>query len=296
MSRPKIKKKFLFVLNPIAGGRRKDDVPAMLDEFCKEHNILYNIIKTTGKEDHLRIEEQILQNKYDAVVAIGGDGTVNLVGNVLLGKNIPLGILPLGSANGLAKDLNIPQELPDALNVLPRFRPKFIDTLKINGYNAFHLSDLGFNARVIHRFAKGLLRGKLSYIWYGIQEFFTFTPFNYTILTPISRYEGDAFMMIISNASKFGTNVAINPLGDIRDGYFEISIVKPFPKLHSFHIMYYLLSDKIHRSKYYKVIRCKHAVIFNKDNESFHIDGEPWLPVEKIEIDIHPKGLKVLLP
>ncbi|WMJ71912.1 diacylglycerol kinase family lipid kinase [Cytophagaceae bacterium ABcell3] len=296
MPRNREKKRLLFVLNPIAGGKKKQDIPSILKGFCADNGFLYDIFETTGKNDHQLIEDQLILFPYHGVVAIGGDGTVNLVGNVLVGKNIPLGILPMGSANGLAKDLDIPEEVDEALKIIAKFRPRFIDTLKVNGFNAFHISDLGFNARVIHRFAKSLLRGKFLYVWYGVLEFLTFKPFKYTIETPISRYDGEAFMMVITNASKFGTNVSINPLGNIRDGYFEIDIVRPFPKLHSFHIMYYLLSGKIHKSKYYKIIRTKRAVIYNLDNETFHIDGEPFPAVEKLLIEEFPKGLKVLLP
>lgn len=296
MSRLKDKKRLLFVLNPKAGGKSKAYVPDAISTFCLENNFLFDVLITTGKEDYEKLEEQLLRIKYDGVIAIGGDGTVSLVGRLLIGTNIPLGILPLGSANGLARDLGIPKDFFEALEVIGKFKSKYIDTLILNGYHCFHLSDLGFNARIIHRFAKSLLRGKLLYVWYGMLEFFTFRCFKYTLDTSINHYEGEAFMMIVTNANKFGTNVAINPLGDIRDGYFEINILKPFPKYHSFHIMYYLLKDQIHKSKYYQIIRCKKAVIFNTDNEYFHIDGEPMPLVSKLEVEINPKSLKIIQP
>lgn len=290
-------RKILFVINPISGGKSKGDLEQAIRAFCNVHAITYKIYCTTGSpEDKNTIKSILEQFDADAIVAGGGDGTVNLVGSILVGTPVPIGILPAGSANGLAKDLGIPEDVEDALSVIARFHSKKIDTLKINQRNCFHLSDFGFNARVCHRFADSFLRGKISYIWFGLQEFFSFTPFPYKIETPISVYEGCAFMMTVTNANKFGTNASINPLGEIDDGFFEISIIKPFPKLASLGILYRLMNNTIYKSPYYKIIRCKKAIIHNKMNESFHIDGEPVELGEKIEVNIVDKGLNVLMP
>lgn len=289
-------KKYLFVLNPIAGGRRKEQVPDQIIQFCKETACLYRVFETTGKNDSEKLQKVFEEMSPDAVIAIGGDGTVNLVGNLLVNTSIPIGIIPLGSANGLAKDLGLPLQIDEAFGVISKFKPKAIDTLTINDRNCFHLSDFGFNARVCHRFAESLLRGRLSYLWYGFLEFFRYKYFPYTVETQLDRYEGRAFMMIITNANKFGTNVSINPLGKIDDGYFEISILKPFPRIISPYIFYHLMNDSIYRTPFYKIIRCRQAKIINKVHEFFHIDGEPVELGEEVRLEINPKALRVLLP
>ena len=140
------------------------------------------------------------------------------------------------------------------------------------------------------------MRGKISYVWFAFKEFLVNKNFGYKIESPILTYEGEAFMINISNTNKFGTNAAINPLGDREDGYFEISIIKPFPKIFLPKILFQLFNNTIHYSRYYKIIKCKRAIIYNKADESFHIDGEPVTINEKIEVEIFPKGLKVLIP
>jgi YegS/Rv2252/BmrU family lipid kinase len=290
--------KFLFIINPIAGGKKKQDVPTLLKEFCNTYSCAPLFYFTTGNtaKDLEQIKSHIKSHQPNAVVAVGGDGTVNLVGEVLVKSDLPLGILPMGSSNGLSRDLNIPQDFDDALHVLQDFHLQSIDTLKVNGRNCFHISDFGFNARVCSRFSESLMRGKISYVWYGLQEFFSFNPFQYTIQTEHQNIEGRAFMMTVTNSNRFGTNVNINPLGEIDDGFFEISIIKPFPKYQSLKILYYLLSNSIHKSTYNRVIRARKAVIFNQERTSFHIDGEPVTLGEKVEIEIVPKGLKVITP
>lgn len=288
-------KKFLFVLNPIAGGKKKADIPARILDFCKDISCSYKIYETTGKNDEESIRTVISGFYPDAIIAIGGDGTINLVGNILVGTEIPLGIIPLGSSNGLARDLGLPLDIDEAFEVIQKFAPKAVDTLKINGRNCFHLSDFGFNARICHRFAESILRGRLSYLWYGLQEFFTFKSFDYQIETHIQHYEGKAFMMIITNANKLGTNLTVNPLGEIDDGWFEISILKPFPRIAAPYIFYHLVNDSIYRTPFYKIIRCKAATVHNKVKEFLHIDGEPIEMGDKIEVLINPKSLRILL-
>lgn len=283
------------MVNPISGGRKKEEVPEQVDRFCNEAKCDFRLYKTTGKNDLERLKKLLDSFQPDAVVAIGGDGTVNLVGNLLVSSNTPLGIIPLGSGNGLAKDLGIPMDIDEAFDVIDRFESKFIDTLKVNEQICFHLCDLGFNARIVHRFAQSIFRGKISYLWYGLQEFFRYRSFPYQIKTRISNYEGKAFMMIISNANKFGTNLSINPLGEIDDGWFEISIIKPFPRLMVPYIFYHLWRDTIYKTPYYKIVRSRKVLVKNTLQEYFHIDGEPVSASDQIHVEILPHSLRVLM-
>ncbi len=288
-------RKYIFVLNPIAGGRKKEQVPAQIDKFCNRAKCNFRIYKTTGHNDLNKLRKVFDIFTPDAVIAIGGDGTVNLVGNLLVYTDIPIGIIPLGSGNGLAKDLGLPMDLEDAFELIHRFESRYIDSLNINGINCFHLSDLGYNARVVHRFAHGWLRGKISYFWYGISEFLRFRSFPFELNTKIESYTGEAFMMIISNANKFGTNISINPLGEIDDGWFEISIFKPFSVSRIPYIIYHLLNDTIHQTPFYKVVRTRKALIRNITEECQHIDGEPIALSEEIHVEIMSKSLRVIM-
>lgn len=291
-------KKLLFVVNPFAGGKNKKDLPPALEKFCLDNDFSSVTYCTTGKDaDRERIAAYIRDERPDAVIVAGGDGTVNLVGEVIVGTPMPLGIIPLGSGNGLARDLGIPvKKTEDALEVIRKFIPHPIDTLRLDGRNCFHVSDIGFNARIVRKFSKSIIRGKLSYLWYGMQEFFALRDFEYIIETEKERLHGKAFMMAVINGKRFGTNANINPTGEIDDGFFEISIIKPFSRWKSFRILYHLFNNDIHTSEYNQVVHCKKAIIYNCNNTSFHIDGEPATPGRKIEVEIVPGGLTILMP
>jgi YegS/Rv2252/BmrU family lipid kinase len=290
-------RKLLFVLNPIAGRKGKDEFLYLSGKYCALHNITHINYSTRGDQsDEQAIREVIGTYHPDAVIAVGGDGTVNLVAKLLIHYPVPMGIVPVGSSNGLAKDLGIPEDIIQALDLIRRYKIHSIDALKVNGIYSFHVADLGYNAKVVNRFAKSVVRGKISYTWFGLQELFSYKPFTYTIETEQMVVKGSAFMLTMTNVNRFGNNVNINPLGDHDDGYFEISILKPFTVLSSPLVMYHLLSNSIHNSRFNRVIRCRKAVIKTQNCDSFHIDGEPIAMQDSIDVSIVPRGLRIIVP
>ena len=289
-------KSVLFVINPISGDIDKEYLEALIEEVCDPQGISISYLKTTGRNDLEEIRKMVAEKAPDAVFAAGGDGTVNLVAEVLNHSDTPLGIIPLGSGNGLSKDLGIPQDVEEALSLLENHQIKAIDTLDLNGHSSFHLSDLGFNALVVKRFAEGETRGPGSYAWIAMQEYLSYEPRHYRIQSDTEDFEGPAFMLTIANANTFGSNAAINPDGKIDDGMFEICLLEPFPKAAGLGILYQLYTDSITESVYNRRIRCRQATIYNLDGEMAHVDGEPKDLGKEIYVRIHPGSLRVVLP
>ncbi|AKD04420.1 diacylglycerol kinase family protein [Pontibacter korlensis] len=289
-------KNLLFVLNPIAGDIDKEDLKEDIAAICKEHEIEQEIYPTTGDNDKKALKKKLQENLYDGVYAIGGDGTVNLVASLLIGTTIPLGIVPMGSGNGLSKDLDIPQDTEEALQLIHTNVIRNIDTITLNGKPSIHLSDLGFNAWVVKQFCEGDTRGPGAYAWIALQEYLGYEPKNYRIVTDADTFEGKAFMVTVANANAWGSNASINPDGILNDGKFEICLIEPFPRTASIGILYKLYTDSIDTSVYTRILKCKRATIYNFNREVMHIDGEPVETAEVIEVEMHPKSLKVILP
>lgn len=289
-------RQILFVINPIAGDIDKEELEEEIVIVCEQHGINHYFYKTTGEQDEQAIKELLDKYKPDAVFAVGGDGTVSQVASQLIDTKVPLGIIPLGSGNGLSKDLNIPQDTEDALELIHRHSIRNIDTLDINGHPSIHLSDLGFNALVVKRFCDGDSRGPGAYAWIALQEYLSYEPKFYTIETDSERFEGEAFMVTIANANAFGSNANINPTGILNDGRFEICLIERFPKAAGLGILYKLYTDSIDDSVYTRRLSCRTAVIRNVEHEVMHIDGEPVELGEEVRVKIKPKSLKVILP
>ncbi|MFT2007860.1 diacylglycerol/lipid kinase family protein [Pontibacter sp. 13R65] len=296
MESSKERKFYLFVINPIAGDIDKEDLEEDIAALCETHEIDFEIFKTTGENDKEQLQELMNLRKVDAVFAVGGDGTVNLVASLLIKKQIPLGIIPLGSGNGLSKDLGIPQDTETALQLIHTHQVIPIDTLDINGFPSIHLSDLGFNALVVKRFCEGETRGPGSYAWIALQEYLSYEPKHYRIETDVENFEGPAFMVTIANANAFGSNASINPNGILNDGRFEICLIEPFPKAAGVGILYKLYTDSIDSSVFSRRISCKEATIYNTHGEVVHVDGEPVELDSKIHVKMNKESLLMILP
>ncbi|MGZ5303152.1 MAG: diacylglycerol/lipid kinase family protein [Bacteroidia bacterium] len=289
-------KKLLFVINPAAGGKDKSQLPLEIETFCTANEIVHVILETSKRATARKIKDEIDRFHPDCVVAAGGDGTVNLVGKLLINNEIALGIIPLGSSNAVAKNLKIPLDLQQALENIHHFNIKKIDTLNINEHICLHLCDLGFNANLIKRAHKSKFRGMFTYAISLFQELFTFSFFRYKVITQSDEIEGKAFAITITNMQLYGSRAVINPKGKVDDGKFEICIFKPFPKIAMIKMFYQLFRHTIHYSKYSIFIRAKEATLYNQGKESVHIDGEPVELNRKIDIKIVPKSLKVVVP
>jgi diacylglycerol kinase family enzyme len=229
------------------------------------------------------------------VVAVGGDGTVSLVAHVLNHGPTPLAIIPLGSGNGLSKDLGIPQDMAAAIDLLKAGQIRAIDSLDILGHTVFHLADLGFNARIVKIFCEGETRGPGTYARIAFQEYLRYEPFQYKIVTDQETFEGPAFMLTIANANAFGSNAAINPDGVVDDGFFEICLLEPFPKAAALGILINLYTDTIHKSVYSRILKCRQATIYKETADVVQIDGEPVALGNELQVHLHRRSLRVLV-
>lgn len=288
----------LFVLNPISGDLDKSDLEGTVAAYCTERGRTAHFYHTTGTDDLAKLRVHLAQHPYDAVFAAGGDGTVSLVGEALLHTGVPLGILPLGSGNGLAKDLGIPLELDDALHLIWQHEQRNIDTLCVSGHFSAHLADLGFNALVVERFDSGDTRGPGAYIRIATQEYLSYEPATYRIETDVETWEGTAFMLTIANANTFGSNVIINPDSQLDDGQFEICLIEPFPGVAAPNILYHLYTSAFDSSNYTRRLCCRHARIFVPGQEQVlaQVDGEPLHLPTPVEVEINAASLRVLVP
>jgi diacylglycerol kinase (ATP) len=288
----------LFVLNPISGGRDKQAIIPQIETFCSDNNITSELFQTTGEQDKENIRELISSFAPHTVVAIGGDGTVNLCASIIKGSECNLGIIPLGSGNGLSKDLNIPQnDLAAALNILINPTVQRIDTLEANGHFFTHLCDIGFNARIVKAYSMSTRRGLVTYAYHMIREFFNYKSSRYYInVDDADVFKVRAFMITAANSQRFGSNITINPNGKVDDGLFELVVIKSFPYKVLPKLIWQILWKRIHFSPYSKIFSVKKVVIQHKRGKTLQVDGEILGRFRQIKILIHPASLKVIVP
>ncbi|RYU74176.1 diacylglycerol kinase family lipid kinase [Hymenobacter persicinus] len=288
----------LFVLNPVSGDIDKSTLEGTISAFCAERGRQAHFFHTSGEQDLRRLQTELGRRPYDAVFACGGDGTVNLVAQALADTELVLGILPLGSGNGLAKDLGIPQELDEALHLIWDHEVRQVDTLRVGGNFSAHLSDLGFNALVVEEFCNGDTRGPGAYVRIATQRYLDYEPATYRVRTDRETFEGPAFMVTLANGNTFGSNVVINPDSRLDDGEFEVCIIEPFPGTAALGILYQLYTRDFDASLYTRRLRCRWVEIEVPGQQQVlgQVDGEPLELPTPIRAEVIPRSLRVLTP
>lgn len=286
--------KILFVINPVSGGKEKHDWEASIRNFFRDKPHVIDFYLLTGANDKISIQHHIDRIKPDRVVAVGGDGTIKLLADILKETQISLGILPAGSANGMAKELKIPLQVEEALKIIVADRCKKLDLIKINEEEiCFHLSDVGLNALLIKHFEGSGKRGMWGYGKMVLKVLWKKTVMYTTIKTDKAEIKRKAFMVVIANAQTYGTGAVINPEGKLNDGLFEIVIVR---KLHLFELLKMLITHKPFHQKRIEVFQAKNLELHLKRKAYFQVDGEYLGKTICVRARILPQILNVILP
>ena len=283
--------KILFVINP-KSGRKKIDWESFIRNYFKElpHTIEFYIL--SGKDDTGSLQYWIKKIGFKYIVAVGGDGTISLVAKQLLNTSLVLGIIPAGSANGMATELDIPGEAAEALDIIVNGRVKKCDVIKINETDiCLHLSDLGLNARLIKYFDESPLRGMWGYARMIFKVLWRKRLMTIQIETDSININLNAYMIVIANASKYGTGVVVNPEGNIGDGAFEIVVVR---KISFSRLLKMFISYKYSHPKNVEVYQTKKATLTTKRKTHFQIDGEYKGKIDLVTAEILPSQLNVI--
>lgn len=285
--------KYAFVINPNAGVKKKLNIEKFIESNFPK-SLSYDIIIWEDAVDITPISKQIQQNHYQFVIACGGDGTVNMVAALLVHTQIALGILPLGSGNGLARSNGIPMNLLKALDVIVKGQTKVIDSGTINTHPFFCTAGIGFDALIAHKFAESTKRGFITYFKTSVSEFFKYKPLPYAINVDEKIIKTSAFLITVANAGQWGNDVYIAPAAKLNDGLFHISILKPFPLMTLPFFGVKLFSKKADTFKYLESIIGKKVEIEFDHQLPAHYDGEPLVANGKISIEMFPLSLRII--
>lgn len=291
---PKTRTKVLFVINPKSGSAKDNTLKDLISEQAESQNLDFQIYNMSGN-DESGIATAIKRFSPAIVAAAGGDGTVKLVASLLANTKAALAIIPYGSANGMAKELNI-ADVNSALGLISKGKKKNIDLVEINNEICIHLADVGLNARVVKRFEKDPKRGKLTYAKHLFGEMFFLKSYRFHITHDDKVINRKGVSITFANAMKYGTGAIINPHGIIDDGKFELVIVKPFPRVQLLSIAWKMFFGKLHTSDYVEIISCEKASVISNRKTTLQVDGEVIGKVREINLTVMPKALTVLVP
>lgn len=290
-----MKKKIAFIINPNSGTINKNHLPEMiqqeLDGSVYEPEILFTEYRGHGT----RLAARFVEQDFYAVVAVGGDGTVNEIARELRHTNVALGIIPIGSGNGLARHLDIPMNVRKAIQQLNHSERIQMDYGLVNDQPFFCTCGTGFDAYVSMEFAKGQKRGVIAYVEKMITGYFSYKPQNYHLLGDGIDLKTKAFVMTFANAAQWGNNAYIAPQASVQDGKMDISIMSNFPVIAIPSIALQLFTKTIDKDFFVTTLRTDKVTLTREEAGPFHYDGEPYDEGKEINISIIKDGLTVLV-
>lgn len=290
-----VKKKIIFVVNPISGTQGKRAILKWIDERMDRTLYDYTIVKTQYAGHAEKIAAEAAKEKADVVVAIGGDGTINEIGRSLIHTDTALGIIPCGSGNGLARHLQIPLDPKAAIDIINEGAMACIDYGKINNIPFFCTCGVGFDAFVSLKFADSGKRGLLTYLENTLHESLSYKPETYEIENEEGTVKYKAFLIACANASQYGNNAYIAPQASLTDGLMDVTILEPFTVLDVPSLSYQLFNKTIDQNSRIKTLRTKKIKIHRSKPGVIHFDGDPIMAGEDIEVELIPHGLNVII-
>lgn len=284
----------------ISGSTAKPRIERILRELREYfHESAFNIIRDEKELDRIFVVEQNVRKLY---VAVGGDKTVRKVMEHILGTEHLLGIIPIGSVNGFARQLGIRCNIKDAVSVLKYGEPVLVNVLKVNGCYGVHAAGLGFDAGVAYCSDRMGFRGFVGYVLACFRTLWSFNLFSARILGQSIKEKGVFWMIAIINTRQYGNSDRIATEALFSDSEMEIVLVKPFPLVLLPSFLFRLFTSRLKPSKYVKYIRTTESISISCTKTKFHIDGDPvenipdCIPDVQLKISLIHKAIRVMLP
>lgn len=291
-----VKRKIVFVYNPISGSRRLIPVVPIIERFTDTDLYDFSIVSTQYKGHATELAREYAARGYDAVIAVGGDGTVNETGCGLIGTDTALGIIPCGSGNGLARHLGIPMDPYKAVKWLDKSIFTEIDYGMMDHQPFFCTCGVGFDAKVSDSFSKSGSRGVLTYLESIMKEIATYHNETYKLSFDNSSETFEAFFITCANADQWGNNAYVAPTASLQDGLLDVIAAHPFSVVDAPLIAFQLFNRQIDRNPNVSVRKCRELTITRIQEGPAHYDGEPVTLGREIHIELKQGGLKVLIP
>ena len=288
-------KNIAFIVNPVSGPKTKNRITKLIRELLNKELFSPTVVTTEYAGHATQLAQQFALEGYYAVIAVGGDGTINEVGKGLCGTNTALGIIPNGSGNGFARHLEISTRMNRAVEMLNNSEVISVDYCTVNDIPFFSTFGVGFDALVAQDFSN-TSRGLKGYIESILKDIFQYKPEQYHLQGEGIDLTTSAFLINFANASQWGYDACIAPKASLQDGWMDVAIVSEFPLIKAPELAWQLFTKSIDENHYMHTIRAK-EIVLERENESspVHIDGTPTQMAKDLHIKIVEDGLKVLV-
>ena len=290
-----------IIVNPYAGRNRRIDAlrlhrARLARAALASCGIEGEVAFTEHRGAARSLARSMIAAGASGLVCWGGDGTVNEVASEAARHGIPLGIVPSGSGNGLARELGLDRRPEAALRTALRGAERILDAGEIDGRFFANVAGVGFDAhlaRVAERFTR---RGPLAYFAAGIPEMLTYRPASYRIRTGTETFRMDALLVTFANGRQFGNGAIIAPRAQPDDGRLDVVCV---PELSTAVLLWQarrLFTGTVDRVRGVRMVSTAEAEVTGSGPLTFHVDGEACSGGSSLRVRILPGALRVRVP
>lgn len=289
-------KHLVFIINPRSGVEREKAIQQAIDSLLDKQQFTYEIQHTQYAKHGTELARQAASKGVYAVVAVGGDGSVNDIVAGLLGTNTALAIIPKGSGNGMARSLGIPLQENSAIDVINRRNTISIDIGMADDRPFISNAGVAFDALISKKFAKSLRRGFAVYSWLVTKHMWTYKEWDWDITIDGKTIKEKAFIISVANGRQFGYNFQIAPQASWTDGLLDIVIIKRFPKILGGLLVYRAMNGTINKSPYVRCYTGKEVVISNPNLKLMQTDGDAHECANKVDFRLATHKQVVIVP
>lgn len=289
------KKRLYFIINPFAGFRSKDRIPKLIDELIPKSKFETEYVFTQHAGHASELATAAIAKNYNAIVAVGGDGTVNEVASQMMYSDIPFGIVPGGSGNGLSTHLGIGRSARRALRIISRWNLKTMDSVQVNDRFYLNMAGVGMDGLVAYRTKQSSRRGFATYFRGAMMESIKWKNQKYTVEVDGKEYTGKFLSVNVANGSMFGYNFTIAADADTSDGLLDALMIHDAHKIDYFGNAWRFWAGRIHKSKFATTKKTTSLKLTTYEDSYMHVDGEGFqCPPGTFEFKINQDSLRVI--
>lgn len=288
---------FLFIINPISGTAQKHNIPDLVYRILKVERDRIKIVLTRYAGHGRELAAEAAQQGIPYIISVGGDGTMNEIASSLLHTSSSLGIIPMGSGNGLARHLNIPLDIEKAIGLLNDFSITSIDSGNINGMPFFCTAGIGLDAQVSKVFDELPTRGFKTYTKAFIKKVRSYRGDNLQIrINDTQEISGKFLLSTFANSNQYGNNAFIAPNASLTDQQLNLVLMRPVNAIEALEKIYKLFSKKLDTDKDITQLLFNKIEIEREAEGPAHIDGDPVLLGKYITVKCVPNALRIITP
>lgn len=296
-----MQRRLLFLLNPHAGVQTGKPLSEIIQQKCHSERVAFEICNSSADGNYEWLRKKIVQEHFTDVVIAGGDGTISAIASSILDLNIPIGIIPRGSGNGLALAAGISKNPYNALDVIFKGNASFVDAFTINNQFSCMLSGIGFDAQVAHDFDKQHKRGFWKYTQLTVKNLFGVKTYPFKISSPANNLEAEAYFVSVANSNQFGNHFTIAPKASLHDGLLDVVVVEKANFILLllrviWHIRFGTFTQNFKKRFGITYFQTDVLRIENPMNAPFHIDGDGKKTAALFNVKVIPSAYRLLMP